>query len=46
MGRRHMIATLTQTAEPPIGLPVRHPAPADMEALAALMLDAYQCRDL
>jgi ribosomal protein S18 acetylase RimI-like enzyme len=37
-----MIVALTPGAELPIGLPVRHPTPADTEALAALMLDAYQ----
>jgi GNAT superfamily N-acetyltransferase len=38
-----MAAPLDETVVPPLeGVEVRHPSPADAEALAALMLDAYQ----
>jgi predicted GNAT family acetyltransferase len=36
-----MTVELKPSAEPPIGLQVRHPGADDTEALAALMLDAY-----
>jgi hypothetical protein len=42
MGRRHMFVELGPRAEPAIGLPVRSPKAADIEVLAALMLDAYR----
>src|SRR5918994_761727 len=40
-GRRHLVLELGPVPEPDIGLPVRHPGTDDVEALAALMLDAY-----
>lgn len=42
MERRHLILDLKLTAEPAIDLPVRHPSTDDAEALAVLMLDAYE----
>jgi RimJ/RimL family protein N-acetyltransferase len=40
--RRHLVAAIHPTAEPVIHWPVRRVTPADTEALALLMLDAYQ----
>ena len=37
-----MTLNLGPMAQPAIGLPVRHPGAEDSEALAVLMLDAYQ----
>ena len=42
MERRHLILDLRPIAQPIIDLPVRHPSTDDAEALAALMLDAYE----
>ena len=42
MRRRHLIVALGPVPAPAIGLPVRHPSREDAEALAVLMLDAYQ----
>ena len=42
MERRHLILDLGPIAHPVIGLPTRHPTADDSEALAVLMLDAYQ----
>jgi ribosomal protein S18 acetylase RimI-like enzyme len=41
-GRRHLILDLGPMPGPDIGLPVRHPGTDDAEALAVLMLDAYE----
>jgi ribosomal protein S18 acetylase RimI-like enzyme len=40
--RRHLIADLGPMPEPVIGFPARHPSTDDAEALAVLMLDAYE----
>jgi ribosomal protein S18 acetylase RimI-like enzyme len=40
--RRHLIFDLRPMAPPAIDLSVRHPSTEDSEALAALMLDAYE----
>lgn len=40
--RRHLVARLEERDLPPVELPVRHPVPGDLEALAALMLEAYR----
>jgi ribosomal protein S18 acetylase RimI-like enzyme len=42
MERRHLILQLRPIPEPSIGLPYRHPTAHDSEALAVLMLDAYE----
>ncbi|MDQ3688512.1 MAG: hypothetical protein M3406_00465 [Chloroflexota bacterium] len=41
MSRRHLVADLHGIEPVAFSLPVRLPAPDDMESLAALMLDAY-----
>lgn len=41
MSRRHLVVALGGFDEPDLALSVRSPTPADVEALAVLMLDAY-----
>jgi ribosomal protein S18 acetylase RimI-like enzyme len=40
--RRHLILDLAPMPSPDVALPVRHPTTDDAEALAVLMLDAYE----